>query len=106
MNKRQVRVLRPGADQTELVRALRLIGRLDLKRAHDLAVHLEQHADTVVIAGVDAKVADYVAELLLATGAEVRVQASSVDSPMICMPEANVIYEWGAMRTIRARKAG
>jgi hypothetical protein len=43
---------------------------------------------------------------LLATGAEVRVQASSVDSPMICMPEANVIYEWAAMRTIRARKAG
>jgi hypothetical protein len=106
MQKYQVRVLRLGTDETELVRALRLIGRLDLKRAHDLAMHLKRVPGSLIVAGIDHNVADHIAETLRSTGATVDVQLSTLDSPMLCTPDANVIYEWGAMRTVRAKKTG
>ena len=106
MSKYQVCVLRPSANETEFVRALRLIGRVDLTQAHELAMHLTRVHGTVVVAGVDLQVAQHIAATLNATGAEAQVQPSSLDSPMLCTPAANVIYEWGALRTVRARKAG
>jgi hypothetical protein len=106
MSKFQVRVLRPSANETEFVRALRLIGRVDLTQAHELAMHLTRVQGTVVVAGVDLPVADHIAATLNASGAQAQVEPSSIDSPMLCAPAANVIYEWGALRTVRARKAG
>lgn len=105
MQKHQVRLLRLNDDNDELVRALRLIGRIDLKHAHDIAMHLKQTPRCVVVAGIDLDVADYIAQVLNTAGCDANVEPSAIDSPMLCTPDANVMYEWGALRTVRPRKA-
>lgn len=104
MVKYQVRVLNPPADQDKFARALRLVARLDIKEAHDLAQYVMGRRDIVILAGVDAHVAEYITETLRDAGADVATESSSIEHPMLCTPDANVIYEWGAMRTVKPRR--
>ena len=99
--KHQVRVHRVPRQNPELLRALRLAGQLTLKEASDLAVHLERFRGAVLVAGIDAEVAEHLAEALRGAGAEVDVEPSSLDTPMLCRPQANELYEWGRLRRLR-----
>lgn len=106
MSKYQVRIIRASTDHEAFVRSLRLIAKLEIKQAHDLAQYIDRRQDIVILAGVDSTVAAHITETLRDAGAEVVTEISSIEDPMLCTPEANVIYEWGAMRTIRPRRAG
>ena len=99
--KHQVRVHRVPPQTPELTRTLRLAARLSLAEASALAIHLDRFRDTVLVAGVDAEVAEHLAEALRGAGAEVGVEPSSLDTPMLCRPDANERYEWGRLRTLR-----
>lgn len=101
MSKQQVRIKRVPEDRPRLARALRLVGRMSLRQAQDLAIHLARFQNSIVVAGVDSSVAEHVANVLQGSGAEVDVEECSIDTPMLCSPEVNARYQWGAFRTIR-----
>jgi hypothetical protein len=102
MSKCQVIIVCPPKDhQTAFVRALRTAGSISLKQATDLAVYFERFRRSVLVAGVDLSVAEHLAGCLRDTGAEVELQPSSMSTPMLCAPEVNAKYGWGALRQIR-----
>ena len=94
MNKYQVRIRRISGNDVAHVRALRLIGSLNLRQAYDLAKHLDRHPNSVVVAGVDEPVANHLAAAFNAAGAEALIEASSLGTPMVCAPTANVKFKW------------
>lgn len=100
MSKKQIRVDRLPGDRRAFVKALRLIGRTGLKQASELAIHLERYRHSVLVTGIDRGTAEHIAALLRDAGAGVTVEASSLDTPMLCTPDVNRKYRWGAFRVI------
>jgi hypothetical protein len=101
MSAQQVRIVRTPGDRAEFIKALRLIGgRMSLKQASGLALHLERFGASVAVAGIKPAVAAHIADDLRHAGAEVIVKESSIDTPMLCSPEVNEKYGWGAFRVI------
>ena len=94
MSKFQIRLRNISADDVAQVRALRLIGSPNLRQAHDLAKHLARHSNSVVVAGIDAAVADHMAAALNDAGAEAVIEDSSLATPMVCTPTANARFTW------------
>jgi hypothetical protein len=104
MNKYQVRLRELPADRVAFLRSLRLVGNLGLKQADDLARHLDRFRKSVLVAGVEESTAGHIASSLIEAGAEVDVEISSVDSPMLCTPTVNDKFRWqgwGPFRLIR-----
>ena len=81
MSKHQICVNKVPADRTNFIKTLRLAGRLELKQALDLTVHLVRYGHSILVAGIDLPVAEHLAEALRETGAEVDVQVSSIQTP-------------------------
>jgi hypothetical protein len=100
MAKFQISINRPPESQKDFIRALRQVGPIGLKQAVNLAIHFERFRNSVLVAGIDLPVAEHLASALRNAGAEVDLQASSVSTAMLCVPEVNAKYEWGAFRTI------
>ena len=94
MPKFQVRVTAPGSEIVPLVKTLRLVADLGLGEAKGLSDYLRDHTPCVVVAGVGREVADHAAGLLRAAGAEVIVEYSSLDAPMLLCPETDQRYRW------------
>lgn len=94
MPRYQLRVESAGENVVPLVKTLRLVADLGLGEAKHLSDHLRGSAPCVLVAGVDREVAEHAAALLRESGAEVAVEESSVDSPMLLCPEANQKYRW------------
>jgi hypothetical protein len=84
-----------------MVSAARLIGRLGLKEASDLVRHLEEFSRAIIVAGVEYDVAEHIAGILREAGAAVVLELSSIDTPMLCAPEVNAKYTWGAFRSFK-----
>jgi hypothetical protein len=101
MSKCQVVIVCPSNDRTAFVRALRTAGSIGLKQASDLAVYFERFRRSVLVAGVDLPVAEHLAGCLRDAGTEVELQPSSIGTPMLCAPEVNAKYGWGALRQIK-----
>lgn len=104
MTQYQVRIRKLPTDHVALVRALRLVGNLGLKQADALARHLDRYRKSVLVAGIDDSTAGHIAAALRGAGAEVAVESSSVDTPMLCTPMANAKFSWrgwGPFRLIR-----
>lgn len=104
MAKFQIRLRELPTDRIALVRALRLIGNLGLRQADDLARHVDRFRKSVLVAGVDESTAGHIAAALRNAGAEVEMESSSVDTPMLCTPMVNSKFSWqgwGPFRLIR-----
>ena len=101
MSKHQICVNKVPVDRTNFIKTLRLAGRLELKQAIDLTLHLERYGHSILVAGIDLPVAEHIAGALREAGAEVEVQDSFVETPMLCVPQVNARYVWGAFRNIR-----
>jgi hypothetical protein len=101
MNKFQIRLRRISAHDVAHIRALRLIGRLGLRKAYELAKHLDRHSNSVAVAGIDAAVAGHLAAALNAAGAEAVIEPSSLATPMMCAPAVNARYKWSGWGPFR-----
>src|SRR4051794_35328389 len=89
MPKYQVREMSAGTKIVPLVKTLRLVADLGLGNAKHLSDHLRDGAPCLLVAGVDREVADHAAGLLREAGAEVAVEESTAEAPMLLCPEAN-----------------
>jgi hypothetical protein len=104
MGKYQVTLNKPSADKSTFIKALRLAGRMNLAQATALALHLDRFRNSTLIAGVDKSVADHIASALTESGAKATVSAGTIDTPMICWPDAAKKYAWGSFRSIQESK--
>ncbi len=87
------------------VRALRTVGAIGLKRAIDLAIHFDRFRRSVLVAGVELHVAEHLSAALREAGTEVELQECSISTPMLCTPEVNAKYVWGALRMLKVLAA-
>lgn len=94
MSTFQIHILSLGDQHTRLLKALRLVGDMDLYQARGLLDFLKTRDDSVLLAGVGEEVAEHVAGLLREAGASTRVAESSLDNPMLLSPNANRCYTW------------
>ena len=94
MPKFQVKVMSAGTKVVSLVKTLRLVADLGLGDAKHLSDHLRDNSPCLLVAGADREVADHAAGLLREAGAEVSVEESSIEVPMLLCPEANQRYRW------------
>lgn len=101
MAKYQVEINKAAENQTKYLKALRLIGNTGLGEAKDLAEHTRRNKGMIVVAGVDIKVAQHIAQQLEEAGAEVSVNESVMDHPMTWEPKVDVKYVWTNLRTIK-----
>ena len=97
----QVDVKGPSEDRVAFVKALRTVGGISLKRATEIAVHLDRFRNSTLVAGVEQGTAEHIAKALGASGAVVVVRESTVGTPMMCCPEAAQRYDWGSLHRLR-----
>ena len=100
MPRYQVNVKAPAEDRTAFIKALRTVAGISLKRAADLSVHLDLSRNSTLVAGLRKAAAEHIAETLVASGASVTVLESSLDTPMMCCPEADHRFKWSRLRTL------
>lgn len=101
MNKLyQVDVASVPADGAEIVKALRLVGRMSLREARDVHAYLVESGGGTVVAGVALTVAEHIARELVTVGAAAVVAESSVRSPSRCDPAAAAKLTWTRLRAI------
>lgn len=92
MDRYQVQMQGVPSDEIPFVRAMRIIGEVSLADAVKIHTHARNAGGTVLVAGIERHVADHVAAAFTAAGIAVSVHPSTVASPMICRPQANVAY--------------
>jgi hypothetical protein len=100
MPRYQVNVKTPADDRKAFIKALRTVAGISLKRAVELSIHFDRFRDSVLVAGLGKAAAEHIAETLGASGATVTVLESSLNTPMICYPEADHKFKWGRLRTL------
>jgi ribosomal protein L7/L12 len=94
MKKYQIKIISSGAKHLSLVKSLRLLADIGLENAKQLSDFLRDSSPCILVAGVDGEVADHAAELLREAGAEVIIEESSIEVPMLLCPAANQRYRW------------
>lgn len=94
MSKFQVKITSTGTKIVPRIKTLRLLADLGLGEAKRLSDYLEDSIPCVLVAGVDREVADHAAGLMRECGAEVFVEESSLEAPMLLCPEANQRFRW------------
>jgi ribosomal protein L7/L12 len=94
MSKFKIRVISIGSNETPLLKTIRLVADLKPLDAALVLTYLRDRAPCVLMAGVDGEVAEHVANLLREAGAEVVVEASSLEVPMFLRPQADRRYRW------------
>lgn len=101
MDNFQIRLERAAEDEQDMIKALRVVGKLPLTRAHRVYRYLCSAADPVIVAGVSQAVAEHVARELRESGAAVRIEPCSLSTPMVVEPKASDIYAWTPGRSLR-----
>ncbi|HVX05699.1 MAG TPA: ribosomal protein L7/L12 [Rhodanobacteraceae bacterium] len=82
------------SDKAKVVRALRTIGRLPLKKANDMYVHIQNHKTTTLLAGVHKDVAESVAASLKEAEMISSISVCDVASPVLLDPNSAHIFVW------------
>lgn len=100
MDRYQVELADFPGDRIVFVKALRIVGKVSLLDATHIYVHASNAKGTVLAAGIDKQVADHIAATFIDVGMKVLVKPSSIKTPMICRPQANSAYQWGALRSL------
>jgi ribosomal protein S13 len=90
----------PADDRVAFIKALRTVGGISLKRANEIAAHLDRFRNSTLVAGITQRTAEHIAKALDSTGAAVVVRESAVTTPMMCVPEADQRYKWSGLRTL------
>lgn len=94
MSKFQIRVVSIGSKKAPFIRAIRLVTNLGALDSALVYAYLRDRAPCILVAGVNGEVAEHAANLLREAGAEVVVEASSLELPIVLRPQADQQYRW------------
>jgi ribosomal protein L7/L12 len=94
MSKFQIRIISIGSNETPLLKTIRLVADLGALDAASVFSYLQDRAPCVLVAGVNSEVAEHAANLLRSAGAEVVVEASSLEVPTVLRPQTDRRYRW------------
>ena len=100
MSRFQVEIVGTPSDEIPFVAALRTVGRMRLADAAAVYRHTYNTGHTVLVAGIDQETAAHIASTFRTAGIEAAVKPSSLNTPMVCFPNANVPYRWNALRNV------
>jgi ribosomal protein L7/L12 len=92
MSKFQIQVISIGSNETPLLKTIRLVDDLGALDAALVFSYLQDRAPCVLVAEVNSEVAEHAANLLRSAGAEVVVEASSLEVPTVLRPQADRRY--------------
>ena len=94
MSKFQIRVISIGSNEAQLIRTIRLVTDLGAFDSALVFAYLQDRDRCVLVAGIDGEVAEHAANLLREAGAEVVVEASSLEVPIVLLPQADRRNQW------------
>jgi ribosomal protein L7/L12 len=94
MSKFQIRIISIGSNEAPLIKTILLVADLGALDAALVFSYLQDRAPCVLVAGVNSEVAEHAANLLRSAGAEVVVEASSLEVPTVLRPQADRRYRW------------
>lgn len=94
MSKFQIRVMAIGSNEAPLIRTIRLVTDLGAFDSAVVVSYLRDRAPCILVAEVNGEVAEHTANLLREAGAEVAVEASSLDIPTVLRPQVDQRYRW------------
>lgn len=103
MERYQVDLTALPDNRTAVLKALRLVGKLSLHDAIKILDYVRERGSVTLVAGVDREVADHIQGKLEEAGALAQVDVSSIATPMVCLPQTNVPFEWTRFGSIRTR---
>jgi hypothetical protein len=90
-HKYEITIVKPSPFKFKFMKALRMVGKLELRQASALTAFFEKTSG-VLATGIDYDVAQYIADTLRNAGAEVEVNESNFVFPMLCFPDVNKKY--------------
>jgi ribosomal protein L7/L12 len=90
----QIRVMAIGSNEALLIRTIRLVTDLEAFDSAVVVAYLRDRAPCILVAGVNSEVAEHAANLLREAGAEVVVEASSLEIPIVLRPQVDQRYRW------------
>lgn len=95
MSKFQIRViLIVVSKEAPFIKTIRLVTNLGAFDSALVSAYLRARAPCILVTGVSGEVAEHAANLLREAGAEVVVEASSIEAPMVLRPQADQRYRW------------
>lgn len=94
MSKFQIRVISIGSKEGLFTKTVRLITTLGPFDSAFVSTYIRNHAPCVLVAGISSELAEHNANLLREVGAEVVVEASSVEVPIVLRPQVNQQHRW------------
>jgi hypothetical protein len=102
MSKFQIRIISIGSNEALLIRTIRLVTNLGAFDSALVFAYLnageasleKNRIPCILVAGISAEVAEHSANLLREAGAEVVVEASSLEVPTVLRPQADQRYRW------------
>ncbi len=100
MKTYQINIENIPSDEVAFIKAVRVIGNMNLKTALSLYKYFSVEKRGTIAAGIELALATYMADSLRKSGFDVTVEESTVRSPLLCMPGVNVKYEWGEFRNV------
>ena len=87
----------PG-EEVAFIKTMRLIGKISLADAAKVFTFASNSKHAVLVAGLDRRVAEYIAGEFSKVKIATAVKVSSIASPMICRPQADITYRFDALR--------
>jgi hypothetical protein len=96
----QVDITQIPADMIGMTKALRVIGKMPLRKAWDVAQWLAGSGGGTVAAGLELSVAESIVRELERANVAASINESSVKSPVSADPAAATAFEWGSFRRL------
>jgi len=94
VDRYQVELVAIPADELRFVKTMRMVGRMSLPDALDVFDAVRAGRVAVLVAGLEQGVASQIAGAFAASAIEVRVEPSTLNTPMVCRPILDDAFAW------------
>jgi len=84
----------PNKIDAKQIKALRLIGKVSLKDAYDIAEYAKGRKVIIIASGLDERVAKNICNHLIGADLNANMVECENKFPMILLPRVNVNFEW------------
>lgn len=96
----QVDITHIPADEIGVTKALRVIGKMPLRKAQGVAQWLAESGGGTVAAGLELSVAESIVRELQRANVAASINETSVKSPVSADPAAATAFKWGSLKRL------